>query len=132
MVDVSRIGQKEGDIDSVDTATYQKGSLYYSDDHTAYATLNLIGKHQVIAHSREEYARGEGTTHINRIEGLWSYAKTWMYHYRGVPKEYFHLYLREIEFWFNYRKENLYSILTKCWSKLFQIFRYYLHLSTQL
>ncbi len=30
----------------------RKGSLYYSDDHTAYAALNLTGKHQIIAHSR--------------------------------------------------------------------------------
>lgn len=90
----------------------RKGSLYYSDDHTAYATLNLIGKHQVIAHSREEYVRGEDT-HINGIEGFWSYAKTWLYHYRGVPKQYFHLYLKEVEFRFNYRNENLYPILTK-------------------
>lgn len=90
----------------------RKGSLYYSDDHTAYATLNLIGKHQVIAHSREEYVRGEDT-HINGIEGFWSYAKTWLYHYRGVPKQYFHLYLKEIELRFNYRNENLYPVLTK-------------------
>lgn len=89
----------------------RKGSLYYSDDHTAYATLNLIGKHQVIAHSREEYVRED--THINGIEGFWSYAKTWMYHYRGVPEQYFHLYLKEIEFRFNYRNENLYPVLTK-------------------
>jgi transposase-like protein len=72
----------------------RKGSLYYSDDHTAYATLNLIGKHQIIAHSREEYVRREDA-HINGIEGFWSYAKTWLYHYRGVPKQYFHLYLKE-------------------------------------
>jgi transposase len=90
----------------------RKGSLYYSDDHTAYATLNLIGKHQVIAHGHEEeYVRED--THINGIEGFWSYAKTWMYHYRGVPKRYFRLYLKETEFRFNYRNENLYPILTK-------------------
>lgn len=87
-----------------------KGSLYYSDDHTAYAALNLIGQHQVIAHGKEEYVKD---IHINGIEGFWSYAKAWLYHYRGVPKQYFHLYLKEIEFRFNYRDENLYPILTK-------------------
>jgi transposase len=71
----------------------KKGSLYYSDDHTAYATLNLIGKHQVVAHVSEEYVRDNN--HINGIEGFWNYAKTWLYHYRGVPKQYFHLYLKE-------------------------------------
>jgi transposase len=70
----------------------KKGSLYYSDDHTAYAMLNMIGKHKVVAHGREEYVRED--SHINGIEGFWSYAKTWLYHYRGVPKQYFHLYLK--------------------------------------
>ena len=32
----------------------KKGSLYYTDDHTAYATLDLIGKHQIIAHGMED------------------------------------------------------------------------------
>ena len=86
--------------------------MYYTDDHTAYAALNLIGKHQIISHAREEYVR-EDTTHINGIEGFWSYAKTWLYHYRGVPKRYFHLYLKEIDFRFNYRNEDIFKILTK-------------------
>ena len=54
----------------------KKGFLYYSDDHTAYATLNLIGKHQVVAHVTEEYVRDN--SHINGIEGFGSYAKTWL------------------------------------------------------
>ena len=33
----------------------KKGSLYYTDDHTAYGALNLIGKHQMILHGKEEY-----------------------------------------------------------------------------
>ena len=90
----------------------KKGSLYYTDDHTAYATLNLIGKHQIILHGKEEYVRDDAT-HINGIEGFWSYAKTWLYHYRGVPKPYFDLYLKEIELRFNHRNENIFRILTK-------------------
>jgi transposase len=93
----------------------KKGSLYYSDDHTAYTTLNLIGKHQVVAHVSEEYVRDN--SHINGIEGFWSYAKTWLYHYRGVPKQYFHLYLKEIEFRFNHRQENVFRVLTNIVAK---------------
>ena len=93
----------------------KKGSLYYSDDHTAYATLNLIGKHQVVAHVSEEYVRDN--SHINGIEGFWSYAKTWLYHYRGVPKQYFHLYLKEIEFRFNHRQEDVFRVLTNIVAK---------------
>ncbi|MGA9840752.1 MAG: transposase, partial [Nitrososphaeraceae archaeon] len=60
----------------------------------------------------EEYVR-EDTSHINGIEGFWSYAKTWLYHYRGVPKQYFYLYLKEIEFRFNHRNEDIFRLLAK-------------------
>ena len=43
---------------SIDNTTYKERlSVLYSRDHTAYATLNLIGKHQVVAHGSEEYVR---------------------------------------------------------------------------
>ena len=58
----------------------------------------------------KEYVR-EDTSHINGIEGFWSYANTWLYHYRGVPKQYFHLYLKEIEFRFNHRNEDIFRLL---------------------
>ncbi len=47
--------------------------------------------------------------HINGMEGFWSYAKTWLYHYRGIPRNYFHLYLKEIEFRFNNRDKDLFD-----------------------
>lgn len=89
----------------------RKGSLYYTDEYTAYASLIMRGKHKVVSHGRDEYVRGD--VHINGMEGFWSYAKNWMYHYRGVPKQYFHLYLKEIEFRFNNRDENIFEMLTK-------------------
>ena len=47
----------------------KKGSLFYTDDHTAYYATYLIGKHQIIAHGmEEEYIREDTTTHINGIE----------------------------------------------------------------
>ncbi|MEM3084406.1 MAG: IS1595 family transposase [Nitrososphaerales archaeon] len=56
----------------------KKGSLYHTNDHTAYASLKLRGKHQVIAHGLEEYVREDA--HISGIEGFWSYARIWLYH----------------------------------------------------
>ena len=46
-----------------------------------------------------------------------AYAKTWLYHYRGVPKQYFHLYLKEIEFRFNHRQEDVFRVLTNIVAK---------------
>lgn len=84
------------------------GSLYYTDDWQAYASLRVQGDHIVV---RKEKGRPKGREHINGIEGFWSYAKHWLYPYRGVPRRYFHLYLGEICFRFNHRKEDLKPLL---------------------
>lgn len=87
------------------------GSVYYTDDYQGYVALELRGKHERVTHKRDEYVR-EGV-HLNGIEGFWSFAKTWLYHYRGVPRQYFHLYLKEMEFRFNHRHEDLFPLLTQ-------------------
>ena len=46
----------------------KKSSRYYSDDHTAYALLNMIGKHKVVTHGRKEYEIEN--IHINGLEGF--------------------------------------------------------------
>ena len=65
----------------------REGSLYYTDEWQAYATLRMRGEHVVI---RKEKGKPVGRDHINGIEGFWSYAKNWLYPYRGVPAKYFH------------------------------------------
>ena len=94
--------QGQGVIDLVCAHT-TPGSLYYTDDWQAYASLRVQGDHIVV---RKEKGRPKGREHINGIEGFWSYAKHWLYPYRGVPRKYFHLYLGEICFRFNHRKED--------------------------
>lgn len=79
------------------------GSLYYTDNWQAYASLAVRGDHIVV---RKEKGRPKGRDHINGIEGFWSYAKHWLYPYRGVPRKFFHLYLGEICFRFNHRNED--------------------------
>jgi transposase len=88
----------------------REGSLYYTDDWQAYATLKLRGEHVRI---RKEKGKPVGREHINGIEGFWSYAKNWLYPFRGVPRKHFHLYLGEICFRFNHRSEDLYPLLYK-------------------
>lgn len=81
----------------------REGSLYYTDEWQAYATLRLRGDHVMI---RKEKGRPVGRDHINGIEGFWSYAKHWLYPFRGVPRRYFHLYLAEVCFRFNHRNQD--------------------------
>lgn len=42
-----------------------------------------------------------------------SYAKHILYHYRGVSKNHFPMYLKEIEYRFNHRTENLFKRFQK-------------------
>ena len=70
--------------------------------------MRLRGDHVVI---RKEKGRPVGRDHINGIEGFWSYAKNWLYPYRGVPSKYFHLYLGEVCYRFNHRDEDLQTLL---------------------
>jgi transposase len=88
----------------------REGSLYYTDEWQAYATLKLRGDHVMI---RKEKGRPVGRDHINGIEGFWSYAKNWLYPFRGVPRPYFHLYLAEVCFRFNHRDEDLMPLLKR-------------------
>ncbi|WP_298723025.1 IS1595 family transposase [uncultured Ferrovibrio sp.] len=78
--------------------------VYYTDEWQTYATLKLRGEHVTI---RKEKGRSVDRNHINGIEGFWSYAKNWLYPYRGVPRQYFHLYLAEICYRFNHRDQDL-------------------------
>jgi transposase len=93
----------------------REGALYYTDEWWAYATLKLRGEHVMI---RKEKGRPMGRDHINGIEGFWSYAKNWLYPYRGVPRKYFHLYLGEVCFRFNHRDRDLKPLLLRLMKQL--------------
>jgi len=88
----------------------QKGSVFYTDKFKSYKSLKFYGKHITIDHGKEY---GKGNRHINGLEGFWSFAKERLIKYHGVSKKYFHLYLKEMEFRYNYRNENLYHKLVK-------------------
>ena len=89
-----------------------EGSDVYTDGWKAYDGLVSDGyKHHRVHHSENEFARGKN--HINGIESFWSYAKFRMTKLRGVRREKFLLHLKECEFRFNHRNENLYRLLLK-------------------
>lgn len=84
------------------------GSLCYTDEWHAYTYLSIKNDHVVV---KKERGRPNGRDHLNGIEGFWSYAKHWLYQYRGVPRQYFHLYLKEVEWRFNHRNTNPVSMI---------------------
>ena len=88
-------------------------SIIYSDGWRGYNGLVDVGfgKHLRVDHSRDEFAKGRN--HINGIEGFWGYAKTRLYRFRGMAPSTFNLHLKECEFRFNHRGQNLIRLVLK-------------------
>ena len=85
-------------------------STIYTDGWRAYDGLVLEGyKHHRIHHHDNEFARKH--RHINGIESFWSYAKLRLAKLRGVRWEYFYDHLKETEWRFNHRRDNLFNLL---------------------
>lgn len=90
----------------------RKGSVYYTDAFRGYQSLRRYGKHHTVSHHHSLVDK-RTKNHINGIEGFWSYAKHVLYNYRGISKYHFPMYLKEIEYRFNHRKENLFKRFVK-------------------
>jgi transposase len=88
------------------------GSLSYSDDWHAYTWLSIKGDHVVVKKDRGT-PKAKARDHINGIEGFWSFSKNWLYQFRGIPRHHFHPYLKETEFRFNNRDEDLFLLISK-------------------
>jgi len=92
-------------------------SIIHSDQWRGYSGLVDIGyeKHYRVKHCDDEFAND--TSHINGIESFWSYSKRRLQKFHGVPQNTFYLHLKECEFRFNHRNENIYAILLKMFKK---------------
>jgi transposase len=88
----------------------QTGSLYYTDDWFAYTSLPVRGNHIIVL---KEKGIPKSREHLNGIEGFWSFAKHLLYQYRGINQVYFPLYLKEVEWRFNHRNDNLIILLSR-------------------
>ena len=88
-------------------------SVIHSDGWRGYNGLVDIGykKHFRVHHGHNEFARGK--SHINGIESFWGYAKTRLSRFRGMNKNSFLLHLKECEFRFNNRDQDLYLLILK-------------------
>lgn len=94
-----------------------EASTVYTDGFKTYDGLVNMGykKHYRISHGDNEFANGRN--HINGIENFWGIAKARLNKFRGLSKRTFYLHLKECEFRFNHRNEDLYKyilhVLTK-------------------
>lgn len=86
-------------------------SVIHSDGWRGYHGLVDVGyaKHYRVEHGANEFAND--VSHINGIESFWAYAKLRLSKTKGIRKEMFYLHLKETEFRFNHRRDNLYLLL---------------------
>ena len=93
-----------------------EGSTVHSDGWKAYDGLILNGyDHYRVFHSANEFARGKN--HVNGIESFWSFAKRRLAKFNGLHSDSFILHLKESEFRFNHRSDNLFEIILALFKK---------------
>ena len=75
-------------------------SIVYTDTWRSYNALDVSEfKHYRINHSK---LFANKHNHINGIENFWNQAKRHLRKFNGVPREHFHLFLKECEWRFNH------------------------------
>jgi transposase len=88
-------------------------SVIHSDSWRGYNGLVDLGykKHYRVNYGNNEFANGK--RQISSIESFWSYAKGRLMKFHGIPKTTFYLHLKESEFRFNYRNQDIYKLVLK-------------------
>ena len=88
-------------------------SVIHSDGGRGYDGLVDLGyqKHFRVEHGNNEFA--DKQSHINGIESFWGFAKTRLVRFRGLQRHTFYFHLKECEFRFNHRDDNIYKILLR-------------------
>lgn len=92
-------------------------SIVYSDTYKSYNALDVTDfKHHRINKTKTFV---NGHNHINGIENFWNQAKRHLRKFNGIPKEHFHLYLKECEWRFNCSNSKKQIAQLKQWVKTY-------------
>ncbi|MEW6086683.1 MAG: IS1595 family transposase [Chloroflexota bacterium] len=91
--------------------TVRRGSIVYTDRFKSYDSLMFCGYRHLSIDHKKHFASGK--VYINGVEGFWSFAKERLIKHHGVSKEKFPLYLKEMEFRYNHRKQELFPLLAR-------------------
>ena len=104
---------KKASLQAIIRGKVELSATIHTDGFRSYDGIVHMGykKHYRIRHDQDEFVRG--TAHINGIEGFWGLAKTRLVKFKGMRPSTFYLHLKECEFRFNHRDEDLYQLLLK-------------------
>jgi len=87
----------------------RRGSFVYTDKFKSYDSLMFCGyRHLKVDHGKYF---SSGKMYINGMEGFWSWAKERFIKHHGVSREYFPLYLKELEFRYNNRDSDIFDLV---------------------
>ena len=89
--------------------TVRRGSIVYTDKFRSYDTLMCCGYRHMKINHRKRFSTGK--VYINGLEDFWSYAKERLIKHHGVSSIKFPLYLKEMEFRYNNRKNSIFNLL---------------------
>lgn len=96
---------------SMTVKTVRRGSIVYTDKFRSYDALMFCGYRHLRVDHKKRFATGK--VYINGLEGFWSYAKERITKFHGVSKGKFPLYLKEMEFRYNNRIKDIFTLLVK-------------------
>jgi transposase len=85
----------------------RRGSVVYTDKFGSYNSLMFCGYRHLKVDHQKYFSSGK--VYINGLEGFWSWAKERFIKHHGVSKNYFPLYLKELEFRYNNRNEDIFD-----------------------
>lgn len=92
--------------------TIKPDSIVYTDCFSAYDALDVSEFHHLRINHSQAFA--DRHNHINGIENFWNQSKRILRRYNGIPRQHFHLFLKECEWRFNHRPaSNLLSTLLR-------------------
>jgi transposase len=89
-------------------------SVVYTDSYHSYNALDVSGFHHHRINHSTHFAE-HSFNHINGIENFWNQAKRVLRKYNGIPKQHFHLFIKECEFRFNHGSPKQQLKLLKSW-----------------
>jgi transposase len=97
-------------LQTVITCRVKKGSVIYTDEWRSYDERLFDGFEHQPGSRYFPYDETE-RPHIAGIDAFWSFARSHLAKYYGSKPEYFNLYLKECEFRYNFREDNLSRLL---------------------
>jgi transposase len=97
---------------SITVKTVRRGSVVYTDRYQVYDSLMFCGYRHLSLDHKKHFSRGK--VYINGLEGFWSWAKERLIKHHGISPKWFPFYLKELEFRYNHRHEDIFELSASC------------------